>query len=198
MANLILASKSPYRASMLKNAGLEFDAITAGIDERAVEAPLADSNMSLADIAEILAIAKAQDVSSRFSERIIIGSDQVMEFEGQQLHKPADMEEARRRLLALSGKKHELHSAVVLVQNSEMLWSHVETTTIIFRSLTPEFIGHHLADVGEVALTSVGAYQIEGRGIQLIENIKGDFFSIIGMPLLPLLKQLRSMNILEK
>ena len=73
-----------------------------------------------------------------------------------------------------------------------------QTTTIIFCSLTPEFIGHHLADVGEVALTSVGAYQIEGRGIQLIENIKGDFFSIIGMPLLPLLKQLRSMNILEK
>lgn len=197
MTKLILASKSPFRATMLKNAGLVFDAITARIDERAVEAPLAKTNMPLADIAEILAVAKAEEVSSRFSDHIIIGSDQVMEFDGKQLHKPSTMEEARRRLLALSGKKHELHSAVVLIENGELLWSHVETTSIWFRKLTPEFVGHHLADVGEIALSSVGAYQIEGHGIQLIEKIEGDFFSIIGMPLLPLLKELRNMKILE-
>jgi septum formation protein len=197
MTELILASKSSFRATMLKNAGLEFLTIAANINERAVEAPLVKTKMPLTDIAEILAIAKAEDVSASNVEKLVIGSDQVMEFDGQQLHKPKDMEEARRRLLSLSGKKHQLHSAVVLVKNGEMIWSHVETTSIWFRSMTPEFIGHYLADVGAVALTSVGAYQIEGQGIQLIEKIDGDFFSIIGMPLLPLLKELRRLKILE-
>lgn len=197
MNRLILASRSPFRAAILKNAGLAFDIEAADIDERAVEAPLQDSGMASADIAEILAMAKAEDVSERFPEAVVIGSDQVLAFEGEQLHKPSTMEDARRRLLALSGKEHELHSAVVLVREGSVLWSHVETTTIRFRKLSPQFVGHHLASVGEKALSSVGAYQIEGEGIQLIEKIDGDFFSIIGMPLLPLLAELRRMNILE-
>ena len=182
---------------MMKNAGLVFDVEAADIDERAVEAPLQASGMAPADIAEILAIAKAENVSVRYPDALVIGSDQVLAFEGEQLHKPSTMEEARRRLLALSGKSHELHSAIVLVKAGSVQWSHMETAIIRFKKLTPQFVGRHLASVGEKALSSVGAYQIEGEGIQLVDKIDGDFFSIIGMPLLPLLAELRHMNILE-
>ncbi len=194
---LILASKSPYRAKMLESAGLKFDCENARIDERSVEAPLLEVDMAPADIAEVLALAKAEEVALRFSSALVVGADQVLEFEGGILHKPADMEEARRRLLALSGKSHQLHSAVVLLREGQLIWSHVETTHIKFRTLTPQFIGRHLARVGEKALTSVGAYQIEGEGIQLIEKVEGDYFSIIGMPLLSLLEQLRQIGFLE-
>ena len=194
---LILASKSPYRAQMLKNAGLTIECVGAKIDERSVEKPLIEADMLPADIAEVLAIAKAEEVAARYPGDLIIGSDQVLALGDEMLHKPEDMEAARRRLLALSGKTHELHSAVVLYHEGQMIWSHVETTTIKFRQLTPQFVGRHLASVGQKALTSVGAYQVEGEGIQLIEKIDGDFFSIIGMPLLPLLSELRQIGILE-
>ena len=194
---LILASKSPYRAQMLKNAGLTIECVGAKIDERSVEKPLIEADMLLADIAEVLAIAKAEEVAARYPGDLIIGSDQVLALGDEMLHKPEDMEAARRSLLALSGKTHELHSAVVLYREGQMIWTHVETTTIKFRQLTPQFVGRHLASVGQKALTSVGAYQVEGEGIQLIEKIDGDFFSIIGMPLLPLLSELRQIGILE-
>lgn len=197
MKKLILASKSPYRAEMLKNAGLKIDCIGAKIDERFIEAPLREAEMPPNDIAEVLAMAKAEDVSSKNLGHLVIGSDQVLSFEGEMLHKPEDMEAARRRLLALSGKTHQLHSAVTLFQDGQSVWSHVETTVIHFRNLSPSFVGRHLASVGEKALTSVGAYQIEGEGIQLIEKIEGDFFSIIGLPLLPLLEELRRLKFLD-
>lgn len=195
--NLILASKSPYRAKMMKDAGLIFESINAEIDERDIEKPLRESDMPPPDIAEVIAIAKAENISSKNMGSLVVGSDQVLAFEGEMLHKPEDMEAARRRLLLLSGKKHQLHSAVALTQNGKLLWSHVETTIIQFRKLSPQFVGRHLASVGDKALTSVGAYQIEGEGIQLIEKIEGDFFSIIGLPLLPLLAELRRREILE-
>ena len=194
---LVLASKSPFRATLLKNAGLEFSALAANIDGRAVEAPLLAAKMSSCDIAEVLALAKAEEVSARQPGAIVIGSDQTLEFEDEMIHKPSTMEEARRRLLKFSGRSHFLHSAVVLLRDGEVLWTHVETSAIKFRHLTPQFVGHHLASVGEKALTSVGAYQIEGEGVQLIEKIEGDFFSIMGLPLLPLLAELRRLEILE-
>ena len=144
-----------------------------------------------------MALAKAEEVSSRKPGAFVIGSDQVLAFEGDMLHKPQDMEAARRRLLLLLGKKHFLYSAIALTKDSELLWSHVETTAIQFRKLTPEFIGRHLAAIGDKALTSVGAYQIEAEGIQLVEKIEGDFFSVIGMPILPLLAELRNRDIVE-
>ena len=192
---LVLASKSPFRAQLLQNAGLEFAAEPARIDERSVEQPLVEADLPPADIAEILAIAKADDVSGRNPGALVIGSDQILAFEGEMLHKPEDMEAARRRLLALSGKSHQLHASVVLVQDGETKWSHVETATIRFRLLSPEFIGRHLASVGDKALSSVGAYQIEGEGVQLVEKIEGDFFTIMGLPLLPLLAEMRRMQV---
>ena len=197
MTEIVLASKSRFRVQLLENAGLEFTAEPARIDERSVEEPLNEAGTVPADIAEVLAIAKADNVSTRKPGALVIGCDQVLALDGQVLHKPADMEEARRRLLALSGRTHQLYSAVALVRDGELQWTHVEEANITFRKLTPEFIGRHLAHVGEIALSSVGAYQVEGRGVQLMEKVEGDYFSIIGLPLLPLLAELRTLEVID-
>ena len=194
---LILASASPFRAIMLQNAGIEFEAVAARIDERAVEQPLLEADLPPGDIAEVLAIAKAEEVSARKTGALVIGSDQVLSLGGEILHKVEDMEGARRRLLQLSGKTHHLDSAIALVRDGEVLWSHVERAAITMRNLSPEFVGRHLAEAGETVLSSVGAYQIEGVGVQLFEKIEGDFFTIMGLPLLALLGELRRQNVLE-
>ena len=192
MTDLILASGSRHRAKILEDAGLVFAQITSGLDERSIEAPLEQAEVLPEDRAEILAEAKAVDVSERNSGHLVIGCDQILSLENQVLHKPKDMADARRRLLSLSGKTHFLHSAVVLVQDGQTIWRHVSSCAMTMRPLTPEFIGRHLSDVGEAILSSVGAYQIEGPGIQLFEKIDGDMFSIIGLPLIPLLEALRT------
>lgn len=190
--NLILASASPFRLKMLRDAGLDVAAVRSEIDERAVEAAVAGSGLTPGDLALVLAEAKATEVSEREPGSWVVGADQVLSLEGQVLHKPADMEEARRRLLALSGRTHQLHSAVVLARDGAPVWRHVEVANLTMRPLDPGFIGRHLARVGERALSSVGAYQIEGEGIQLFERIDGDHFTIVGLPLLPLLDALRA------
>ncbi|MEM9332459.1 MAG: Maf family protein, partial [Pseudomonadota bacterium] len=186
-----------HRADLLKNAGVEFEALTAQIDEREIEAPLLKAELGGADVAEVLAIAKATDVSGRVPGAYVIGCDQTLSLAGELLHKPEDMEAARRRLLALSGKTHELNSAVSIVQDSNTLWSYVEVCRVTFRTLDPGFIGRHLAAAGNGVLSSVGAYQIEGHGVQLFEKVEGDFFSIIGLPILPLLKKLREHDLVD-
>lgn len=191
---IILASQSNYRAALLENAGIKFKQQSADIDERLIEEPLLDAQMNAADIAEILAIAKSTQVSQKNSDALVIGCDQTLSLEDTLLHKPENMEEARKRLLLLSGKSHELNSAVTIVKNGEVIWSYVDKSVITIRELTPTFIGQHLASTGDVVLTTVGAYQIEGKGVQLFEKIEGDFFSIMGLPLLPLLSQLRKLD----
>ncbi len=127
----------------------------------------------------------------------MIGSDQTLSLEGEILHKPADMEAARRRLLQLSGKTHLLHSAVVIAKDGETLWRDVGVARMTMRPLDPAFVGRHLARVGDKALTSVGAYQVEGEGIQLFQEIDGDFFTIVGLPLLALLAALRDLGAID-
>ncbi len=197
MPDIILASASRHRAQVLENAGLTFGQIASSLDERALEAPLADADVLPEDRAEILAEAKAVDVSERKTGAWVIGCDQILSLEGEVLHKPKDMEEARRRLLVLSGKIHMLHSAVVLARNGQGVWRHVSPCKMTMRELDPGFVGRHLADVGDTVLSSVGAYQIEGRGAQLFEAIEGDVFSIMGLPLLPLLAALRENNVID-
>lgn len=194
---LILASASPFRAGMLADAGLAFEAESPRIDERAVEEAVAGSGVSPEDLALILAEAKALDVGERHPDALVIGCDQTLSLGDTVLHKPENMEEARRRLLALSGKTHQLNSAVVLTQGANVLWRHVETARLTMRDLDPRFIGRHLSRVGENALRSVGAYQIEGEGIQLFEAIEGDHFTIVGLPLLPLLARLRELGAID-
>lgn len=188
---IVLASSSVHRRELLKNAGVDFTVEASDLDERAIEAPLLDSGVSPEDIAGILAEAKATDVSTRHKGAIVIGADQTLSLGDEVLHKPATMEDARRTLLKLSGRTHHLNSAVVLVEDGAVTWRHVATASITLRDLDPGFIGRYLAHAGQKALTSVGAYQIEKEGIQLMDSIEGDFFTIIGLPLLPLVKELR-------
>ena len=197
MSEIILASKSKHRQELLKNAGVKFSAKSADIDERQVEEPLLKAGLGGQDVAEVLAIAKATEISKSNVDAYVIGCDQTLSLEGELLHKVQNMKEAQARLLALSGKKHQLNAAVSLVRNGEVLWSHIEVATITFRKLDPGFIGRHLSDAGEKVLSSVGAYQVEGIGVQLFEKVEGDYFSIIGLPILPLLTELRKLKLVE-
>ena len=192
---IILASGSPFRKAMLINAGLDIEAVPADVDERALEAPL--QGVSPEDVAAILAEAKATEVSERKPGALVLGCDQTLSLGDEVFHKPADMEGARRHLLALSGKTHQLNSAAVLVRDGAVLWRHVGIASLTMRKLDPAFIGRHLARVGAKALSSVGAYQIEGEGIQLFEKIEGDYFTIVGLPLLPVLKELRALGAID-
>ncbi|WP_417678226.1 Maf-like protein [Roseibium sp.] len=194
---LVLASGSRIRAELLKNAGLSIEVDPADIDERAVEEPLLKAGFSPEDLAQVLAEAKANDVSERRPGELVIGADQILAFKGERHIKPEDMEAARRQLLAFSGKTHELLSAVVISKDGEAIWRHVSIARLTMRKLTPAFVGHYLAQVGDVALSSVGAYQLEGPGVQLFEKIEGDYFTVLGLPLLPLLAELRKLNVLE-
>ena len=194
---LILASASETRRALLANAGLSFEVIPAAIDERAAEAPLLDAGASLDDVALALAMAKAVSVSETRPGSLVIGADQVLELDGERMTKAEDMEAARRQLLRLSGRTHLLHSAVACARDGEIVWQHAETAVMTMRRLTPEVIGRYLAAVGEEGLKSVGCYQLERRGVQLFDAVEGDFFAILGLPLLPLLAFLRSAGILE-
>lgn len=194
---LILASASPFRKKMLENAGVDVEAIPADLDERAVEAPLAETGASPQDVALVLAEAKAVAVSEAHPGRLVLGCDQTLSLDGLVFHKAADMEAARRRLLKLSGRTHQLNSAVVIARDGETLWRHVEVASMTMRQLDPGFIGRHLARVGDRALSSVGAYQIEGEGIQLFDKIDGDYFTIVGLPLLPVLAELRKLGAID-
>ena len=194
---IILASGSPYRRKLLEGAGLDFTVVKPDLDERAVEAPLAGTGATPQDVAMVLAEAKATVVSQARPEALVIGSDQTLSLGEELFHKPADMEGARRHLLKLSGRTHHLNSAVVLARNGEAVWRHVAVARMTMRPLEPGFVGRHLAAVGDVALTSVGAYQVEGQGIQLFETIDGDYFTIVGLPLLPLLAALRELGAID-
>lgn len=196
-AQIVLASTSPFRRALLDNAGIAFAVDRPRIDERVVEETLQASGVTPADVALVLARAKAEDVSGRHEAAFVVGSDQTLSFADELLHKPKDMDEARRRLLAFSGRTHFLHSAVAIARNGETIWSHVAEAAMTMRPLSPAFVGRHLARVGDKVLSSVGAYQIEAEGIQLFERIEGDHFTIVGLPLLPLLEALRKYGAID-
>ncbi|WP_068310874.1 Maf family protein [Polycladidibacter hongkongensis] len=186
-ASLILASTSKIRGDLLKNAGLEFTAIPADLDERAIEKPLAENGASPEDIALELANAKALAVAKQHPEALVVGADQVLAFENGRLNKAKSMAEARARLLDFSGKPHALHSSVAVAQGDQVLFATTSSAHLHVRELSETFLDWYLATAGDRILSSVGAYQLEGLGIQLFERIEGDYFTILGLPLLPLL-----------
>lgn len=194
---IVLASASPFRRKMLEDAGVAVETARPDIDERAVEDAVEGSGVTPEDLASILAEAKALDVSERMPGRLVVGADQTLSLGDAVLHKARDMEEARRRLLALSGRTHALNSAVVLARDGRVLWRHVGVARLTMRTLDPGFVGRHLSRVGDGVLGSVGAYQVEGEGIQLFERIEGDHFTIVGLPLLPLLAKLRELGAID-
>lgn len=196
-AKLILASKSIHRKNLMENAGLVFDICPAAIDERAIEAAIENTGTLPKEVALILASAKALDVSQQNSDSYVIGSDQTLSLGDEMFHKPDDMEQARRTLLKLSGKIHSLNSAISIAKDGETLWQHVSIAELTMRDMSPDYIGRHLAKAGDDVLSSVGAYQLEQHGINLFEKIDGDFFTIVGLPMLPLLAKLRELNIID-
>ena len=194
---LILASSSASRQMLMRNAGLTFSAIPADLKERALDEELERNGASPEDVALELARAKALAVSALYPTALVLGCDQTMALGARVYHKPKTMAEAEAHLLSLSGKTHRLNSAAVLVRGGEVLWQTVSSAELSVRNLSTEFISRHLQRVGEKALSSVGAYQLEGEGIQLFTSIEGDYFTILGLPLLPLLTKLRDMDVID-
>ncbi|MBO0132700.1 MULTISPECIES: Maf-like protein [Agrobacterium] len=194
---LILASSSASRQMLMRNAGLTFSAIPADIDERALDEQLERDGASPEEVALELAKAKALAVSKLHPAALVLGCDQTMALGTRVYHKPKTMAEAEAHLLSLSGKVHRLNSAAVLTQGGEVLWQTVSSAELAVRILSAEFVSRHLQRVGDSALTSVGAYQLEGEGIQLFTSIEGDYFTILGLPLLPLLSKLRDMDVID-
>lgn len=186
---LILASTSAARKALLAGAGLRFEASPAQIDERALEAQLLGKAPEA--VARSLAEAKALEVSRRHKGATVAGGDQVLAFEGDLLHKPADMNAARDQLDRLRGKLHHLHCGVALARDGELLWSESHGAPLLMRDFTDAEREEVLALEGESVLASVGAYRLEGPSVRLFAAIEGDYFTILGLPLLPLLTAIR-------
>jgi septum formation protein len=191
MAQFILASGSSARKIMLQNAGFSFDVIPADIDENSALKSAENKGFSPAHTAQHLAREKALKIAAQFEDRLVIGSDQILECEGRIFSKAADLEEARDKLKSLRGRTHSLHSGVAVARGPDILWSHAQTAQLTMHDFSAEFLERYLAAAGEAATSCVGAYALEGPGVQLFEKIEGDYFTILGLPLLPLLTYLR-------
>lgn len=195
---LILASASVARRNMLQSAGLSFRVVPSTVDEDQIRRDLLarrpDAPPSL--IAETLAQAKAEQVSAAHADALVIGADQTLEIGGRLVTKAPDAETARRLLLELRGREHQLHSAVALAQHGDADFTICDTATLRVREFSDTFLDRYIADAGDSVLSSVGAYELEGLGVQLFEATDGDFFTILGLPLLHLLRELRGRGVL--
>jgi septum formation protein len=194
---LILASASASRKNLLAGACLDFEAYAADVDERAIESRLQGEHAAPDRVALTLAAAKAVDVSNRHPDRYVIGSDQVLSLGARIFHKPKTMEEAGSHIMAFSGKTHHLNCGVAIARGGEILWQKVSVAAMHVRKISPNFLAHYLAMAGPDILQSVGAYQFEGAGVQLFEKIEGDYFTILGLPLIDLLAGLRKLGAID-
>ncbi|MCH9807097.1 MAG: Maf family protein [Alphaproteobacteria bacterium] len=197
--HVILASGSQARNDMLKAARLAFTVIPADVDEVAIRDALASENEAIdpGDVAEILARAKGEAVSADNPDSLIIAADQILSLNDQIFSKPENIQEARDTLLRLRGEQHILHSAVAIAEDGEVTWAHVETARLKMRRFSFGYLNEYLVRTGDSVCQSVGAYQIEGLGLQLFEELDGDFFTILGLPMLPLLAELRRRGVLH-
>src|ERR1700691_4617445 len=186
---LVLASRSRIRQTLLAGAGIPVDVRPADLDERSIEAGA--PSQAPGATAALLARAKASAVAKLNPGRLTLGADQTLALGAERFAKPADRAAARQQLQALSGRTHELHSAIAFVQDSDVLFEHVGIARLTMRALSDRFLDLYLDSAGSAANASVGAYQIEGPGIQLFERVDGDYFTVLGMPLLAALDFLR-------
>jgi septum formation protein len=186
---LVLASKSDVRGKILAAAGLRFEIRPAQIDERAVEAQAGPLDAAAA--ARLLARKKAESVAAAQSGRLVLGADQTLARGNKRFSKPASRAEAAEQLRELRGRPHELNSALALVRDGEVLFEYVDRARLTMRNFSDAFLNDYLDMAGGAALASVGGYQLEGIGVHLFEQVDGDYFTILGLPLLPLLAFLR-------
>ena len=188
---LILASGSFIRRKLMEDAGLVFDVISKPIDEAAIKESMLAEGSRLLDIVDALAEAKSLRVS-RVESGLVIGADQIMVMDNQLFDKPRDMNEALERLKLMRGKTHYLMGAVVISENGTPVWRHMASTKLMMRDFSDEFLEDYLVKEGELVTKSVGAYRFEGLGSQLFSHVEGDFFSILGLSLLPVMDYLRT------
>jgi len=198
-APLLLASASPYRRKMLEAAGVAFEVVVAGVDEDVLKQELAQRSRkpTATEVAQALARAKAEAVSAKHPNAIVIGADQVLALGDELLDKPGTSAAARTQLARLRGRTHRLVSAVTIAEGGKAVWSHVGEAVLTMRAFSDAFLDRYVAAAGPRIAGIVGAYEIEGRGIQLFERVEGDHFTIIGLPLVPLLAELRSRGVIE-
>jgi septum formation protein len=187
---IVLASQSASRKAILTGAAIPFEAASPGVDEEALKVGLLAKGASPREIAAALAEAKALALP-RDADDLVIGSDQTLEFEGRLYDKAASLKEARERLVMLRGRTHRLEGAIVVARGGVPVWRDAATSTLVMRDFSDDFLEAYLRDEGQAALSSVGCYRLEGPGAQLFSRIEGDYFAILGLPLLNLLDFLR-------
>jgi len=195
---LILASASKSRSDLFKGAGLSIDCIPADLDENILKNKGLSEGWSVEETALSLAKAKADFVSQKFTQSLVIGCDQMMDCEGTWFDKPTSLLAAAEQLKFLRGKTHRLISAVCVTKNQECLWSHTQYADLEMRNFSDDFLDKYIKNVGEAALNTVGTYRLESIGVQLFSRIEGDYFTILGLPLLACLSYFRSKGIIDK
>jgi septum formation protein len=191
---LILASKSAARRAMLEGAAVPFTVQVADVDEDAIKARLADHGA--AELAVELARAKALAVSRHDADAWVLGADQTLAFDGGLVSKAKSLAAARDRLSVMRGRSHQLHSGAALARNGQVVWSGVDTATLMMRDFSDAFLGAYLTTEGEGLLACVGSYRLEGMGAQLFDKVEGDYFTVLGLPLWPVLAELRRAGVL--
>lgn len=192
---LILASGSVARKNVLSAAGVPFEQIVSDVDEDAIKRD--NAALDPLELVQRLAVEKARAISDKHPDRLVLGCDQVLVLEGEIFDKPNDLTAARSHLKKLSGRVHQLLSAAALVKDGNTEWMTVDTATLSVRALSDDFIDRYLSIEGDAVLSSVGAYRLESIGIQLFSKIVGDHHTILGLPLLPLLAQLRTLGFVD-
>lgn len=197
MVDIILASGSGIRAQMLRQAGVPFSVEIPRVDEESILVSLVSEGANPTDIADTLAEYKARRISNRFPERVVIAADQVLACNGEIYSKPKSLEDARAHLTALRGHGHQLLSAVVVYEGSKPIWRHVGRAQLVMREFSDAFLQDYLDEAGEDILHCVGCYQLEKSGVNLFSRVQGDYFTILGLPLLPLLSFLRDRGVLS-
>lgn len=198
MPQIILASGSSIRKTLLTNAGVPFTTLPARIDEDAIKAALQAEEASPRDVADALAEFKARKLAEKYPEALVIGSDQVLEFQGGILSKPATRDDAADQLRAMRGRQHKLLSAIVVYENAEPVWRHVGQVRLLMRDFTDDFLQAYLDRNWPGIGDSVGGYKLEEEGVRLFSRIEGDYFTVLGLPLLELVGFLTQKGVIEE
>ena len=197
MPALILATASEVRQSLLKQSGIRFKTQAARIDEAAIKAAMLQEGATPHDIADALAEYKARKVSQKHADAMVIGCDQVLEFHGKLLSKPKNVEAAISQLIELRGHGHKLHSAVVIYENEQPVWRHVGQVRLEMRNLSDDYIAQYMSRNWPGIADSVGAYKLEQEGVRLFSRVEGDYFTVLGLPLLELIGYLTQRGVIE-